>query len=138
MVLDSHSVWEKIDVLYEQGKPYIAEFASLVFDAYKAGNAGAIEIIDRNARAMGELLQTAKSRYNTAGIAIASGGLFQHYSDIMKKQISKHTDIELIISDMPPIYGACKNACNLASAKMSDDFCENFKKTIGRSDSEYS
>lgn len=134
--LNSSTVWEKIDVLYDGGKPFIAEFASLVFEAYRKQDKNAVEIIDNSAMALAELMQTAKKRYSIGNIAIASGGLFQHYFDIMKTHISKYTDVSLTTSELSPIFGACKNACNIASVKIPDTFYENFKKSIGEKDRE--
>ena len=129
--LGTSTVWEKIDALYNGGKPYIAEFASLVFEAYDKEDEIAIRIIDNTAKALAELLETAKKRYKTGNIAIASGGLFQHYHEIMKERISRYTKIKLETCDLAPICGACKNACTISSVKTSDLFYENFKKSIG-------
>ena len=129
--LGTSTVWEKIDALYNGGKPYIAEFASLVFEAYDKEDEIAIRIIDNTAKALAEPLETAKKRYKTGNIAIASGGLFQHYHEIMKERISRYTKIKLETCDLAPICGACKNACTIASVKTSDLFYENFKKSIG-------
>lgn len=136
--LNTSAVWNKIGSLYDGGKPYIAEFASLVFDAYTQGDENAVKIIDNSARALSDLLKTAKERYHAGDIAIASGGLFQHYPDIMRKHISKYTSIKLEISDIAPIYGACKNACDIADVKISESFYESFKKSIGEKEHEHS
>lgn len=129
--LGASTVWEKIGALYSGGKPYIADFASLVFDAYAKADKYAIKIIDNTAKALAELLETAKRRYKTGNIAIASGGLFQHHEEIMKEHISRYTKIKLETCELAPICGACKNACTVASVKISDVFYENFKKSIG-------
>lgn len=126
---DTATVWEHINTIYNEGKPYIASFASAVFDAYRRGDEKAEQIIDRNARALAELLNAGVKLYGAKPIAIASGGTFEHYKDIMPEYIGKFSDVKLIVSDLPPIYGACKQACIAAECKISDDFYENFKKT---------
>ena len=69
--------------------------------------------------------------YGASPTAIASGGMFEHYGDIMLSHIAKHSDVKVIIGGLPPIYGACRNACIAALHEMPDDFYENFKKTYG-------
>lgn len=124
-------VWEHINSLYKGGKAYIAQFASVVFEAYLAGDEAAIKIIDQNAKALAELLNTGKRVYKTNSIAVASGGLFEHYPDIMAKHISKYTDVKLVISELPPIYGAVRQALGLAEAMPQSEFYDNFKRTYG-------
>ena len=45
------TVWEHINVLYQEGKPYIAGLAAVVFEAYRKGCDKAANIIDKNAQA---------------------------------------------------------------------------------------
>ena len=49
----------------------------------------------------------------------------------MLSHIEKYSTVKLLVSDMPPIYGACKNAHLLVPGEVSDKFYENFKKTYG-------
>ena len=129
--MNTATVWEHINTLYGKGKPYIAELASVVFDAYCEGDQTARQIIDDNARALAELLNMGVELYGTAPTAIASGGMFEHYGDIMISHIAKHSDVKVIVGGLPPIYGACRNACIAALHETPDDFYENFKKTYG-------
>ena len=128
---DSLTMWEHINTLYSKGKPYISELASVVFDAYRAGDKTAIGIVDNNARALGELLNAGVDLYGATPTAIASGGLFEHYGDIMTAHIAKHSDVEVIVGGLPPIYGACRLACAMSSHEAPDNFYETFKKTYG-------
>ncbi len=125
------TVWEKIDELYSGGKSSVASLAPLVFLAYAAGDDTAIQIIDENAKALAELLNTGKERYCGGNYAIASGGVFLNNFEIMKKHISKYTTVSILKSTLPPIFGAAKNACRLAGDEMQADFYENFKKSYG-------
>jgi N-acetylglucosamine kinase-like BadF-type ATPase len=127
--MNASTVWEHINTLYHEGKPYIAGFASVVFDAYRMNDETAIQIIDNNAKALAELLNRAVAIYGTRAVAVASGGLFEHYSDIMRAHIGRYSSVELIVSKLPPIYGACRRACVIAGGEMSERFYENFEKT---------
>ncbi len=129
--LNTDSVWEHINTIYNEGKPYIASFAPIVFDAFKQGDEKAKEIIAGNAKALAELLNAGVKLYAANPIAIASGGLFEHYEDIITEFISQYSDVKLLVSKLPPIYGACKKACSIAACGISNDFYENFKKNYG-------
>lgn len=129
--MNTPTVWEHIDSLYSGKKTYIASFASIVFDVYKEGDDTAYQIIDENAKALANLLNCAMSLYNARPCAVASGGLFENYSEILVKHIEKYSKAKLTVSDLPPIYGACRNAMSLSCVEKSNDFYENFKRTYG-------
>ena len=129
--VNASSVWEHIDSLYRGGKSYIASFASLVFDAYREGDKDAFQIIDENAKALAELLNKAVNIYKVKPVAVASGGLFEHYSDILLNHIKRYSEVKLMVSDLPPVYGAAKKACEHLSLEESDNYYQNFKKTYG-------
>ena len=127
--LNTKTVWEHLNTIYSEGKPYIAELASVVFEAYRKGDEDAIRIIDESAKALANLLNAGVELYGAEPIAVASGGLFTHYTDIMSEHIKKYSNVKLIIGGLPPIYGACKSARLMASSVISDSFYDNFKKT---------
>ena len=126
-------IWEHIDSFYRGGKSYIASFASLVFEAYAEGDDKAIQIIDENAKALAELLNKAVNLYGIKPVAVASGGLFEHFSDILINHIKRYTEVKLLVSDLPPIYGACRKAREASPFTESDIFYQNFKKTYEES-----
>ena len=69
--------------------------------------------------------------YGARPIAIASGGLFEHYPEIMRANIARYSSAELITCELPPIYGACRNAVALGEAREGEEFFKIFKKTYG-------
>lgn len=127
--LDTGTVWEHIGTVYSEGKPYIASLSSAVFDAYRLGDEKAEKIIDKNAKALAQLLNAGVRLYGADKVAIASGGIFEHYADIMKEHVGKYSDVVLKVTDLPPIYGACREACKIGGCEISDDFYVNFKRT---------
>ena len=129
--LNTSSVWEHINVIYNEGKPYIAGLASVVFEAYREGDENAVSIIDNNARSLANLLDAGVNIYGVKPIAIASGGIFEHYADIMISHIKKYSNVELLIIDLPPILGACRYACSMAGRDISESFTKNFKISYG-------
>ena len=129
--MNTPTVWDHVQALYRGGRSYIASFASIVFEAYRDGDPIAVQIVDRSAKALADLLNTGVEQYHARAVAVASGGLFEHYPHILMKHIRSYTSVQLITSDLPPIYGACRKACYMASHKLPDNFYENFKKTYG-------
>ncbi len=129
--MKTETVWDNFSTIYGEGKPYIAGLATAVFEAYKLNDATAIEIVEKNTAALGELLNAGVRRYGVKPTAIASGGLFEHYTEIMLAGIAKKSDVRLTVSLLPPIYGACKSACALEDVGMHPDFYKNFKNSYG-------
>lgn len=129
---ETEIVWNLIHKIYKEGRPYIASLAPLAFEAYKMGDEGAKTIIEQNTKALAEHLNAGVLLYNANPVAIASGGLFEHYPDIMIQNINKYTDVEIRMIDLPPIYGACRRACRMANVTMTNEFYQNFKNTYGR------
>lgn len=127
--LGTASVWEHLNTVYREGKPYIASLASVAFEAYRRGDEGAARIIDQNARALAELLNLGVMRYGAEPIAVASGGLFLHHTDVMRSYIEKYSRVRLNVCKLPPVYGACRAACLMELAELPDGFFEHFERT---------
>ena len=123
------TVWEQVDEIYKRGKPYIASLSSIAFEAYLEGDSEAEMIIDESAEGLAELLDIGVRVHNAKPRALASGGLFEHYPDIMTEHIKRYTDVELILPELPPVYGAARTALGMTGREMSDTFCESFKRT---------
>ena len=128
--LEVKRIWDAVRRLYEGGRPFIASLAGVVFEAYRLGDSKAIAIVDRNAARLAELLNLGVSLYGARPRAVTGGGIFEHYAEIMLQNIKKYTDVELIIQQMPPIYGACRIAA-MQIGDIDGDFYENFKKSYG-------
>lgn len=128
--LNTKTAWESIGAVYSGGKPFVASLAAAVFEAYAKGDATASEIVDRNAKALADLLNAGTRLYGAGEVAIASGGIFEHYPEIMISHIGKYSDVKIVISDLPPIYGACRKAVAVG-AKEGEGFYGNFKKSYG-------
>ena len=129
--LGVNKIWDSIGSVYSGGKAYIASLSSCVFDAYKEGDENAISIIDANAKALAHNLNEGILLYSAKPTAVASGGIFEHYSDIMLPHLEKYTQAKLLIPGLPPVYGACRRACIIGENKLNADFLSNFKKTYG-------
>ena len=123
------TVWEHINILYEGGRAYIASLSQVVFDALAEGDADARRIVDDSARALAKLLNLGVSLYGAGAVAVASGGLFEHHKEVMIDTIARYSDVKIVTSGLPPIYGACRLACLEACDELVESFYENFART---------
>ena len=129
--LGTSRVFDSIGKLHSGGKPYVASLAPVVFEAYRLGDRKAISIIDDNARRLAELLSHGAEHYGREKRAIAGGGIFEHYADVILPHISKYTDVQIKPCTLPPIFGACRRSIQLSGKEVPKGFEENFKKTYG-------
>lgn len=127
--MGTDTVWEHVGQIYKGGKPYIAGFAATVFEAYAQGDEHAAAIVDESARALANLLNAGVELYGVRPFAVASGGIFEHYGEIMMNHMRAYSRVSLMIYDLPPVCGACRSACRLAGEILPEEFAENFRKT---------
>ena len=130
--LGTDTLWDAIPTLYKGSTAFIASLSAVVFDAYKQGDEKAIEIIDKNAARLAELLNYGKKLYGVNARAVAGGGVFEHYGDIIKPHIKKYTDIQIKISTLPPVYGACRMSSRMISGADGENFYNNFNESYRR------
>ena len=123
--------WEAVNHIYTEGKPFIASLAEVAFAAYREGDPKAIALIDETAKRLGELLNVGIKEYGAHPRAVAGGGLFEHYWEIMKAHLANYTETELISTGLPPVFGACRKALSLSGEAAADTFYENFKSSYG-------
>lgn len=103
----------------------IAEKASVIFDAYAQGDAYAEEIIHRE---MKRLATVVRSVCPDGGKIAACGGVNQHYGYITLPILKQYVpdNIEFIMPKLPPIYGACREACRIFGVPSDEEFLKNF------------
>jgi N-acetylglucosamine kinase-like BadF-type ATPase len=125
------TMWEHLGTLYHEGRAYVAGLASVVFEAYKKGDEKAAQIVENNAKGLADLLNAGAGLGGAHPLAVASGGLFEHYADILLPCMAKHTDVLVRVCHLPPVYGACRQSILLLEDNIHDGFEENFKNSYG-------
>lgn len=90
--------------IYRGGKPFIASFAPLVFEAAKQGDAAALDVLDRNGRGMAELITTALKPFGSRETAVViAGGLCNEW-EMLNASIRKYIgDTQTIIYTVEPM-----------------------------------
>ena len=127
--LGTAKIWDSVNRIYSEGKPFIASLAECAFAAYREGDSEALSVIEKNTARLADLLNIGIKQYGARPRAVAGGGVFEHYLDIMTENIGKHTETELISVGLPQIYGACRRALLGIADSIPEDFYDNFKNT---------
>jgi N-acetylglucosamine kinase-like BadF-type ATPase len=103
----------------------IANLASAVFEAFDKGDKYAEQIIRDEEKKLGHI---ACGVCPNGGKIIACGGINRHFGNItlpiLKEYVSKN--IEFVLPKLPPIYGACREACRRFGVPTDQDFFKNF------------
>lgn len=129
--LETENLFSAIPKLYDGGKPLIAALAPLVFEAFCGGDKTARAILEKSAARIGELLSDGVRLCGARKKAIAGGGLFTHHADVYLPMIRRYTDVEVLVSPYPPVFGACRQSVRLAGRAVAETFGETFWNTYG-------
>lgn len=129
-------VFDKIDVVYSKGVDFIASFSKIIFKAYEMGDSVAKDILEKNISYIANMINIAEEKYNIDSNVMLSGGIVSHNKDVflklLKPKINKKMNI--FVPDLPQIYGAAVNCCNLFSEKdtlFKANFIEGIMKNKG-------
>jgi len=122
-----------IETLYKKGRPYIASFAGIVFEARRAGDHAAAQIFDKCIRDLNELVWTAYRRLGGAYTLVLNGGIFRNfpeYAEALKACAPK--DVTMVDSDAPPILGCAVEAMWDADFPCTGNFRQNFIESYSK------
>ena len=122
------TVWDGINFIYSRGTSYIASFAGVVFEAFEAGDAVAQEILESNFEELARKVKFAMKLNPNAHSLVIAGGVL-HYRERVLAMLRRYLgdEIEIIVPDLPQIYGACVLARKL-SGNLPTEFMMNFKQ----------
>ncbi|MBE7036510.1 MAG: hypothetical protein E7403_04375 [Ruminococcaceae bacterium] len=124
------SAGQALTKFYDGGKRFIASFAPLVFTAYKKKDAVAERIIDETVRHWVTIINRAGEYVSHTNRVALAGSLFRQ-KEILLPKLHKNfgREIEFILSDMPPVFGAIREGLKLAGVRISETIKENFLQT---------
>ena len=118
-------LFEHINELYALPKEGIAAFATLVFDAFRAGDKVARAIVEGCVARLLHLLRCAAVRYDCGKRVILAGGLTKN-RDVLLPILTRESDFEFVFPTLPPVYGACHYCARLFGAP-AEEFSANFE-----------
>ena len=118
---------ENLGKIYSEGKPYIASFAPIVFEAYAQGDKIAEEIIKQNATEYAKLINRAWEVNGEDECTVVLGGSMFKQWHVLQKFIQPLLKYKtnFVLADMPPVYGAV-----LEAALGADVDIDTFDKTL--------
>lgn len=124
------SIFSNISMIYNNGRPYIADLALVVLEAAKAGDSNALDILEQNAQRLGKLLAVAVERYDAPTEAVAAGSFLK--ADIFRQMVQEKSGVTLYLPELPPVYGACVEAMRLVQQPIPEHFLQNFTEGYRR------
>lgn len=115
---------------YDGGKRFIASFAPLVFTAYKKKDIVAERIIHETVNHWVAIINRAGEYVPHTNRVALAGSLFRQ-KDILLPMLRKNIgrEIEFVLSDMPPVFGAVREGLKLAGVVVDETVRENFLQT---------
>ena len=122
---------EAIGIVYEKGKPFLASFAPLVFQAAEQGDEIARQILFRNTKALQRLIEALAKQMGVPLTVVAAGGIFGHFPQL-KPFLSLPKEVSLVFPCRPPVFGAIVEAARLAGFLPDKDFVKNWKTSYSK------
>lgn len=105
------SMWNNLVEIHTKGRAYIASFARTVFEARRRGDKVARHIFNTCAVDLSNVIWAAYERLGGPFPIVFNGGIFANYPEYAKAvRALAPDDIEVIYSDVPPVYGAAVEA----------------------------
>lgn len=124
------NVFANIPTVYKKGRPYIATFAKIVVAAAEEGDETSMDILSSNAARLAQLIQTGIARYGKPSQFVAGGGFLK--SELFCKMVEEAAGVELVIPELPPVYGACVEVLCRENIEICKEFRENFLDSYRR------
>ncbi|MBQ2939864.1 MAG: helix-turn-helix domain-containing protein [Clostridia bacterium] len=120
---------DRLHTVYEGGKRLIASFAKLVFAECESGDPVAEQIIRKNMEGFAGRILQADKQFDVEKTVLLGGGVL-HDSRMVERWLSPllPLNMKVLLSELPPVYGACKAAVLTAGA-LSPDFSTRFAES---------
>ena len=104
-----------------------------MFEAARSGDAAAEGIIRRQARMYAELLRAGAKKIAARPVPVALGGsVWKQEAFLEAVRECAGPDFSLRGTDLPPVFGAAREAGYAAGLECGEDFARNFRSTYGR------
>lgn len=111
------------------GRAYIASFAKNVFIARERGDIVARNIFNTCAADLANVIWAAKGELGDGFTLVLGGGIFKNYPEYAAAvKALAPADVNIILSDVPPLYGCVVEAMYDAGMSCDEAFKERFMK----------
>ena len=131
----------RISEIYAGGKPFIASFAPLAFDAAEAGDEVATDILRHSARALAEYIEAAWNCLSEKGdpptcLPVVMGGGISERCTWWPMMVASLTDdsipLRISVATARPVFGAVAEAAKAAGETHFDTLRAGFTASYGQ------
>jgi len=125
--------WETLPTVYAKGRAYVASFARAVFEARKLGDVTARRIFNTCASDIADVIWAARKEIGHGFTIVFNGGIFSNFPEYANAvRALAPSDIEVIYSDVPPVYGCAVEAMHDLGIECDADFKCRFIRTYNK------
>ena len=120
-------MWDNMVGIYAKGRAYVASFARTVFEARRRGDVVAREIFNTCATDLANVIWGAYSRMGGGFDLVMNGGIVTNFPEYAAAiRALAPPDVNIIFSDVPPVYGCAVEAMYDVGLDCSPAFRERF------------
>ncbi len=120
-------MWDNMVGIYAKGRAYVASFANTVFEARRQGDVVARQIFNTCATDLANVIWGAYKRMGGGFDLVMNGGIVTHYPEYAAAiKALAPADINIIFSNVPPVYGCAVEAMYDAGTACDETFRETF------------
>ena len=97
---------DNVPRIYQDGRPYIASFAHVVFEGRAMGDPISMAIFERGASALAEMTHAAQRFFEDRFSVVMSGGIFAAFPEYAQAVMARSAErADMIRADVPPVLG---------------------------------
>ena len=120
-------MWCNLVEIYQKGRPYVASFAHTVFEARRRGDLVARNIFNTCAADLANVVWSARGELGGPFDLVLNGGIFVNFPEYAEAvRALSPADVNVIFSDVPPIFGGAVEALYDAGIAADEAFRQNF------------
>ena len=120
-------MWDNMVEIHAKGRAYVASFAHNVFEARRLGDIVARNIFNTCATDLANVIWAAYKQMGGPFELVMNGGIVTHYPEYAAAiKALAPPDVNVIISDVPPVYGCAVEAMYDAGLDCDQSFRETF------------
>ena len=124
------SPWAEQTEIYAKGRSFVASFAGCVFEARNMGDTVARRIFNTGASDLADVIFAARRNIGQPFTLVLNGGIFKNFPEYARAVCAlAPTDVNVIYSNVPPVYGCAVEAMHDIGLDCDEGFREKFIRT---------
>lgn len=127
-------VFDALGEIYSNGPGFVAGIAPIVFEAFRAGDKVADEIIESQAQNVADMINKGHEIIGNDKSAIVGlvGGIFAHEAPIFEEKLTSKisNNLKIYFPKESQIYGAVMESAKNAGVQTDINFLRNYSRTV--------